>query len=122
MWVLFEDAIRRRGSDGLMLLSIICAPHAGKESRKVVSELRKLATFSLISGQVSVYEQVDDETRVLLIGSCLKVAGRAWLASHPRQAEWLQAQGIRPDEAIERHRAWLARREIQLAEKRANAE
>jgi hypothetical protein len=123
VWLLFEDNLRRRGSDGLLLLNIVAAPHAGKDgARAICSTLKKLANFSIISVAASVYDEVDDGTRVLLIGSCLVTGGEKWLAEHPRQAEWLREHAVRPDEAIEQYRAWLARREAQLAKKRANAE
>lgn len=63
--------------------------------------------------RASVFESVDDATRVSMIGQALKLHRKKskrgnyfWSDVHKPELEWLKSRGITPEEAIRRHEAW----------------
>lgn len=77
------------------------------DQRKWLEKLRSLADRP--KRLKSAYDMVPDETRIGLIGSALSAAGERFASTHPAQMAWLAERGITPEEAIARHRAWLAK-------------
>lgn len=90
-------------------LTVASYPHLKEKNdrRKVWAVADKLTKFTLQT-QPSVYEQLDDRSRILAIGSCLRNA-TGWLATHPRQAAWLAEAGLSPDYCIVEYNKWHAK-------------
>jgi len=90
--------------------ALVAASHVwwGKaEQRKIWAKARQGSNAG--RKRKSVYDAVPTEERIGLIGSALSATGGRWAATHTRQMAWLKSQGITPEEAVRRHREWLAR-------------
>ncbi len=47
------------------------------------------------------------DERIGLIGSSISIRGDRWVKTHGKQMRWLAQQGVTPEEAVARHKAWI---------------
>lgn len=73
--------------------------------KKTMDSLRQKENFGRRRKKAT--SLVDGSTRILMIGSELTVHGEKWSRLYPEELVWLEGQGITPEEAVRRHRAWL---------------
>lgn len=91
-------------------LAAACQPHLIKSGQEEGwRAARKLAEIGRVAK--SAVEMVGDDvdTRIDMIGSHLKLHGDRWAAKHRAQMDWLASAGVTPEQAIERHEAWMER-------------
>lgn len=89
-------------------LNIASYPKFDKRGqRSVRADLKQQAHFGRRFKRAT--EQVNEETRVLIIGCELMVHGDRWARINPEEMAWLREQGIDRAEAIRRHEAWMAK-------------
>jgi hypothetical protein len=61
------------------------------------------------AGKRRIYDSWSHEERLLAVGSCLTHQGEKWLERRPYQREWLDRQGLSPEDAISRYDEWSSR-------------
>lgn len=74
--------------------------------REILRDIRRLGERPNL--RPSIYDNVDDETFVRMVGGAIAVRGQKWIDRHGRLMRMLSDIGVHPDEAVRRHRVWLA--------------
>lgn len=105
------EAIKRQEAyERMWEINVASFPHMDRQDRKHVRTLlRQLSEFSLKPRQ-SPYDLAPPQDRIRMIGSAI-TAGRQhdydWLTHHPRQADWLESQGVSVEECVSQYREWF---------------
>lgn len=93
----------------LWSLTAAAYPHLEKQDRQGLLQ-QVQAEAATGTRRKSALELVGDSDRIVMIGGNLKQANAAaWTARNGRWLDWLQARGVSPEQAMERHAAWQAR-------------
>lgn len=111
------EARRREAAKYTWQINIAALPHA-QSPRKAHSQLKqqlRQLEINPFDDRPSVYDTVDDATRVLMLGSAIAVMGDDWLGRHPMQASWIRGQGLSPQECVRRHAEWLGQQRAAVA-------
>lgn len=77
-----------------------------REQKSILDSLGQQSHFG--QRRLKGTEQVDDATRVLMIGAELTVHGDRWARRNPQEMAWLESQGVSRVEATQRHADWIA--------------
>lgn len=86
---------------------------------KLTESARKQITRSLASEmeagrrRLTEFEVADDKSRIVMIGTAIRLHGERWKQSHQSELAWLAHQKVTHEEAVQRSMTW---EEDQLAD------
>ncbi len=109
VYSLYEEALRQKGAELSWQLRVASFPHMKRAGQRELANYAKRLSVFTLAPLTSVYDQVDDKTRALMIGDAVNISGDQWLESHAGQRDWLQQQNLSVAECVRRSQEHDAR-------------
>jgi hypothetical protein len=101
--------MRREGEELFRAVRVALLPNSKKSyAMDFFGEIKRMASYTLeVQCDVAMDENFDDETRLRMLGSNIKLGGGIYLQKHPVHLSWLREKGWTAEFAVAQYDSWM---------------